>query len=292
MRTPSPFETLRAVTALAAMASAASLLSSCEPNRTIPGPDAYVPPESPLLSCMPNLDGVIDAAEMRPVLDVPVSFVVSPAGVTRTDVDVVGRGDAEGNRTWTLDRHYPNDQLATLRASSLSGRWYASSFPDGQFVAPIDLGGAVEAVYAQTPTELRLVGYASAAESPPEGKSLVVYESPVVLYRFPITPGQAWTSVGEVRQQTVRNLPYAGRDTYTVRIDGGGHLVLPDFLFTQVLRASTTVRIEPALGPPPESRRQVSWLFECFGEVARATSTKDEPLEDFTIVAELRRLGI
>ena len=40
------------------------------------------------------------------------------------------------------------------------------------------------------------------------------------------------------------------------------------------------------------SRRQVSFLFECFGEVARATSRDDEQAVDFTTAAEVRRLGM
>jgi hypothetical protein len=39
-------------------------------------------------------------------------------------------------------------------------------------------------------------------------------------------------------------------------------------------------------------RRQVGWVFECFGEVARATAADNEPNDDFTTTAELRRLGL
>jgi hypothetical protein len=35
----------------------------------------------------------------------------------------------------------------------------------------------------------------------------------------------------------------------------------------------------------------VSYFFECFGEVARATSQRDEPDPNFTEAAEVRRLG-
>jgi hypothetical protein len=36
--------------------------------------------------------------------------------------------------------------------------------------------------------------------------------------------------------------------------------------------------------------RQTSFFFECFGEVARATSQPNETQDDFTTAAELRRL--
>ena len=39
-------------------------------------------------------------------------------------------------------------------------------------------------------------------------------------------------------------------------------------------------------------QRQVGFLFECLGEVARATSKLNETNDDFTTAAELRRLGL
>jgi hypothetical protein len=42
----------------------------------------------------------------------------------------------------------------------------------------------------------------------------------------------------------------------------------------------------------PTTRRQVGFLTECYGEVARATSENNEPTEDFTRAAELRRVGL
>ncbi len=90
---------------------------------------------------------------------------------------------------------------------------------------------------------------------------------------------------------TLRGLPYAGRDTYEVSIDAAGQLILPDLTFTQALRSRTHLTVEPAVGPNV-STRQTSWLFECFGEVARATSLDNEPNDDFTTTSELRRLGL
>ena len=61
--------------------------------------------------------------------------------------------------------------------------------------------------------------------------------------------------------------------------------------FTQTLRVRTTTTIEPAIGNTI-TRRQVGWVFECFGEVARATAPDNELNDDFTTTAELRRLGL
>ena len=57
------------------------------------------------------------------------------------------------------------------------------------------------------------------------------------------------------------------------------------------LNLRTKVTVEPSAGQVVV-QRQTSFLFECFGEVARATSKPGEPLDDFTQTGELRRLGL
>ncbi|MCA3011089.1 MAG: hypothetical protein INH41_01680 [Myxococcaceae bacterium] len=265
------------------------LAAACDPNRTVPDRAAYAPQGVQPLECVPNLDGRIEASELRTAFGVPVRYLVNPAG-TRRPIDLSGVTDAAGRRVWALATDYADDQVATLAASRLDGRWYRASFPTGQFVAPLDLAGALEGVYANDGQVLSLLGYASAREAPPEGRTLVVYASPIATFRFPLESGRQWVTASEVRNATVRGLPWAGRDTYQVRVDGAGTLELPDVTFTQALRVRTTLSIEPAVGAPIV-RRQVGFVFECFGEVARAVSQDNEPADDFTTTPELRRLG-
>lgn len=267
------------------------LAVACADNLTPPPErDPYDPGAPPPLACSPDLDGRIDADELRAAVGVPVSYLVSPAGVER-EVDLAGAVNAEGHLVWDLGADHADDQVATLAAAPLLGRWYADAFAAGQFVAPFDAGGAIEAVYAHDEQGLWLIGLASSAEDPPEGRTLLVYGAPVALFRFPITPGASWTSTGQIANGTLGGLPYAGRDVYQGEVDATGRLVLPDLTFTQAHRVRLRVTNEPAVGAP-QTRRQVSWLFECFGEVARATSRANEPQEDFTTAAELRRLGL
>ena len=267
----------------------ALLALACGENRTFPQKAAYQPEAVTPLACLPNLDGKIEAGELKAALDVPESLVVSPAGVRRT-VDLVGTVDAQGRRTWDFATDYADDQLARISASALTGKWFAASFPNGQYVAPVDLGGGLLGVYAADGASLLLLGIASSKEAPPEGKTLLVYTAPVAAHRYPLEVGKSWISAGVVQNGLIRGLPYAGRDTYQVSVDAAGRLELTDLTFTQALRVRTRVTVEPAVGASV-SRRQVSWFFECFGEVARASSVDNEPLEDFTTTAELRRLG-
>ena len=73
--------------------------------------------------------------------------------------------------------------------------------------------------------------------------------------------------------------------------DATGQLVLHDVTFSQVHRVRTKVTLSPATGASIVTR-QDSFLFECLGEVARATSVNDEPKDDFTTASEIRRLGL
>lgn len=263
--------------------------AGCDPNRTIPDRAAYTPPTATPLECVPNLDGKIDAAEVKTAFGVPVHYLVNPSGTKRA-VNLAGVTDTAGRRVWDLATDYADDQVATVSASSLEGKWYRSSFPTGQFVAPLDLGASIDGVYSNDGSTLFLLGYASRDEMPTTGKTLIVYTTPIATFRFPLEPNKQWISVSEVRNGTVRGLPYAGRDTYQIRVDGAGSLELPDVTFTQAMRVRTTLSIEPSVGASV-IRRQTGFVFECFGEVARAVSQDNEAMDDFTQTTELRRLG-
>jgi hypothetical protein len=270
--------------------SLAVCLTACGDNRTIVPKEAYQAGSVAPLTCVPNLDGKIDGTELQAAVDVPVHYVVSPPGVSRP-VSLSGEVNEQGQREWDLATDYADDRVATLQASALSGKWFAASFPDGQFVSPLDLGGTTLGVYQHDGAHLLLLGYASSEENPSTGQTRVVYSSPVVVYNFPLEVGAEWVSVGQVVNGLIRGLPYAGRDTYQSKVEAAGVLELPDVSFTQALRVRTTTTIEPAVGNVIV-RRQTGWVFECFGEGARATAVDGETSDDFTTTAELRRLGL
>ncbi len=275
-----------------ALLASAVALAGCGDNQTHPTPEheGYGDAGDVPLSCMPNLDGRIDAAEMQATLDVPVSFLVSAAGAKRA-VDVAGVVDDAGKRTWDWSDDVASDRTVSLAATTLGGKWYAESFPTGKFVTPMDAGGTLEGVYSEDDKTFWLHGIASAQKDPKGGRTLLVYQPPIALYRFPIEVGASWVSAGQVTNGTIKGLPYAGKDIYEVKDDGTGQLVLHDVTFSQVHRVRTKVTLAPATGASLVTR-QVSFLFECFGEVARATSVNGETLDDFTTASEVRRLGL
>lgn len=273
-----------------AVGAVALLASACGDNKTHPEHSAYDAGPSPPLSCVPNLDGRVDSKELAAVLGVPVKYLVSPSGKERT-IDVAGGVDpASGKLTWNYGVDLADDQILTITASSLSDKWYATSFTNAQFVAPFDAAQTLDAIYTQDDKGLYLLGLASKSPTPPEGKTLLVYGSPVQVFAFPMTAGASWTSTATITNGTLRGQPYAGKDTYDVKDDATGQLVLPDLTFTQVHRVRTRVTTVPSAGQS-QTTLQVSFIFECFGEVARATSKANETNENFTTAAEVRRFG-
>ena len=62
--------------------------------------------------------------------------------------------------------------------------------------------------------------------------------------------------------------------------------------FSPALQVRTLVTRKPSTGTPVVTRRNVIFLFECFGEVARVESRQDEPSPEFTTAAYLRRFAL
>jgi hypothetical protein len=265
---------------------------ACEDNLTHPEDTAaYEAGTIAPLSCVPNLDGVIQSSELTPALGVAANYLVNPAMTTRM-VDVAGEVNTSGHLVWDWGASYANDQIAKIEASALSGKWYASSFPNGQYVTPFDAADTLEAVYSQDADGAYIQGLASKDEHPAEGQTLWVYDTPVKLYAFPLKPGTTWTSSGNIKNGLVRGLPYAATDQYQGTDDATGQLILPDFTFTQAHRLRFVVTTTFSAGGAPQVNRQVSFLSECFGEVGRASSQPGEMNDDFTTAAEQRRLGM
>lgn len=273
----------------------AFVLCSCADNQTLQ-PDTRDAVsdfgiETVAPSCTPNLDGQITADELIPAVGIPVSFRVA---LGEQPVDVVGAPQSDGSVLWDWTWDASADQVYVAQAESLDDKWYASSFEtlSGEsFVLDFDLGGEVEAVYEKDTSGVWLYGLASREENGPRGKTLLIYDEPVQLYRFPLEVGAEWVSTGRIRDGVLSGLPYAGRDIYTFEVDAVGRLELPDLTFDPVLRVRTHIALQPAVGQAV-SQHQVAFVFECFGEVARATSPRDTNTPDFDTASEIRRLAL
>jgi hypothetical protein len=274
----------------------ALLVAACGDNLTHPpdrdgGDSTSSGTGGSTFTCLPNLDGQIDAAELGAAFNVAVSYVVSPVGEDRA-VNLAGKDDGKGGIAWDFSPDFASDKSLTLTASKVGGKWYASSFPDGDFASPIDTTGEIDGIYASTDKAISLLGIASVVEKPKKGKTLLVYDTPIEVYRFPLTPGLSWsTTANVVKGGMINGLAYSSTDTYDVKDAAIGSLALHDLTFQQVHKVETKVTFNPSVGGASQSTWQVGFVSECFGEVTRATSHIGEKTADFTQAAEVRRLG-
>lgn len=282
---------MRALHTCAVLASLSGT-QACVDNLTHPEPLLAYTAATTGPSCVPNLDGVIDASELQPAFGVPAGYRISPAGATRV-IDSTGQIDAAGHRVWDWSQSVAGDQLAHIAAEKLGNQWYAAEFAQGQFVVPFDPAGNTDAIYRQDDKGLYLLGLASHNPAPPEGKTLLPYAQPVLTLQLPLQVGAKWVAVGKTAagKGVLHGLPFASVDTYSVSVDASGRLELPDITLTQALRVRTLVQVVPVAGITT-TRRQVSYLFECLGEVARASSQNNEISDDFTAASEVRRLAL
>lgn len=268
------------------IASFAFAVIGCGTNLT-PVPQGDPPSK---LDCLPNLDGELLIDELPlPEEEAKGTYWVSNR---ETTVDVTGTVTAAGTRRWDWSVVASSDSLVEVETTPFAGTWFASSFPRGELVVPLDLGNTVVGVLVRDANAITLLGIASATPDPPEGKTLVIYDTPIPLYVFPITVGARWSSVGTISRGggTIDGLPFIGENRFELSVDATGAIDLPELSFTQVYRVSSTVTVKPSSGPSV-SRRSVSFMFECFGEVARATSRTGETANDFRVAQEVRRLG-
>lgn len=253
------------------------VLAACGVNQT-PQPEAA--PELP--SCVPNRDGAITEDELPIAYDVNASYYASPPGVTRTI--------ATGGMAWDLSDEFPDDVVIALGPTKIKDQWYAASFPAAQF--SVDAGGGLDGIYHQDSQGLWLDGTASREEAPSAGKTLIRYAQPLPVLRFPIEGGDAFAATGAIADGIVNGLPFVGTDEVAVEVTGDGRLDVPYVRFSPVLRVRTLVTRTPSTGTPVVTRRNVIFLFECFGEVARAESRTDEPSAEFVTAAYLRRFAL
>ena len=252
------------------------LVTACGVNQT-PQPQ----PAPTLPSCVPNRDGQITADELPIALGATLAYY---AGANRT-VDLAG-----ANGLYDLSTERPDDMIVHVGPVALDAQWYAADFPSGQFV--VDAGGGLDGIYHQDAQALWLDGTASHDEMPAAGKTLVRYTDPIAVLRFPLHDGQAWSETGQIAAGTVAGLPFIGTDQVDVDVTAGQRLDVPYVEFSPIFRVRTHVVRAPTGGTPAIGKRTTIFMFECFGEVARAESNQDEPDADFTSAALLRRFAL
>lgn len=248
---------------------------ACSDNRTPYGPDGGT--DDPLtFDCLPNLDGVLERSELPTQLRNAVPYLVAQ----NTNVDLSGQ-------EIDLRSEIPGEEKVELVALPLEGQWFADEFPADSIIVPLSGAGDTLGVLRQSESSLSLLGIVSTLE----GHTLLHYQDPIDLYRFPIAVGRSWTSTSTVTG-TLASVAYNGTDTYDVRVPSSHALLLPHLRFTSTYRVDTTVTSDSGAAGVVITRQQISLLSECFGEITRALSQDNESDPNFTAAAELWRFSL
>jgi hypothetical protein len=232
---------------------------------------------------------VLTAAELPISLNVPAYYLAAPAGVTR-DFDITGL-DRGQDRIYQNGSDFADDELVSYTARPIADLWFAETFPGADYVVPLEPGGTILGAYHLDEGGLYLHGLASEEPDPPEGRTLWRYEEPLPLLRFPLSAGVRYTLRGQVNDGRAFGLVYTATDTYTIEVLDEGTVELPDASFQRALVVQQDLLIEPSIGDPVESRI-VSFYFECFGEVARASAPLSGGSADFRRAESVRRFTL
>jgi len=247
-------------------------LAACGTNLT-PQPE----PVPEVASCIPNRDGKITADELPIALGESAPYF---AGMDRSVDQLLHDG------AWDFSLERMGDVVVAIGPAPLRDQWYAASFPAGQFA--VDAGGGLDGIYHQDAQALWLDGTASQTEA---NKTLIVYPQPLAVLRFPVTVGDLYMQTVALAGVTINGLPFNGSDELAIEVVESGELDLPYVEFSPTMRVRTSAIRRPSNGGMT-SRRQSLWLFECFGEIARAESRPDETNADFTNAAYFRRFAL
>ncbi|HEY0250783.1 MAG TPA: hypothetical protein VGC41_04620 [Kofleriaceae bacterium] len=250
-------------------------LAACGVNQT-PQPD----PTPQLPSCTPNRDGQITADELPIALGATVSYYARANAMVNLT--------ASPANIFDLSAESADDQVVAIGPVALGAQWYAASFPTGQFV--VDAGSGLDGIYHQDDRALWLDGTGSQTDG--TDKTLIRYADPVAILRFPLTDGLTYATTATLADATVAGLPFNGTDQVDVDVTGGDRLDVPYVQFSPVLRVRTHVTRTPTTGTPVVGKRTTIFMFECFGEVARAESNANEAAADFTSAAYVRRFAL
>lgn len=274
----------RPIPMICAIASLWSLGGCLGTSGPPPGSDAgytYVPDLA--IACTTNNDGVLSRGEFPLVVGGSARYLQNPED-TVAAVDPVGQQTDQGP-AW--DFTSTAGEAIDFPIESVTGAWYASSFPDATYATYTDPFNKILGVFKLTDDALQLMGYASEAAN----QTLLVYDQPIDTIRFPLQLGDGWVETGHIVNGVYNGLPVAETDTYQIDVDAKGVVVLPYLQVSNVLRIR--VMLDQALpGGSTTQTIQLLYFRECVGELGRMVSQPNETNPNFTMASTFRRLAL
>ena len=269
---------------------AALALCACTPGPVVDDPEAFAPVVQ-VPDCRPNNDGIITFDELPIVTD---AVARNRIGVN-VPVNVVGQVGDDGVRFWDLTRPVvDNEAVGTFTVEALDEQWFAGLFPNADFAAPLVPGNSQLGALVANEEGWSLLGAASRDENPPEGQTKIVYDTPSVLYPFPLALGTTVTTTSRARNAVLLGIQTAFDDEVSVDVVRIGTVLLPDLILDNTLQVRVRLKRTLVAG----DIQQVSYHFvhECLGEVGRFISEgvplSEELDDEFAVAKEVWRLAL
>jgi hypothetical protein len=232
--------------------------------------------------CTPNHDGVVDMTELPLAAGRMGTFRIA----TDATWDTAGVAMPNGQRRWDLSGALANDQDMQLALVAPTGTWWAGSFPAATYSSQLASTSDLRGVFAVDATQLTLLGVVS-----PTGgtyKTELEYDGPAHVLKAPLQAGATWSSSSTVSGYA-QGAVVAYTEAYESRVDQVGTMVTPYGEFP-VVRVATDLTRTSGFSTLATTR-SFTWVAECFGPVATVTSESFETDDEFTDVAEVRRLA-
>jgi hypothetical protein len=232
--------------------------------------------------CQGNHDDKIDRAEMPIAVGAKIHYSVGSGLV----VDLKGKVVA-GKTVWDLTAAASDDHPVVSELLAVPG-WATASYPGATYSALLDESYGSYGVFKATPSALQLIGVVSQTAD----KIKLSYSKPIDMLRFPVTPGDSFTTDATVTGWM--NLLYLWNlESYEVEVLSAGDLVLPKLTLPVVL---VRVKVEQTPVQNPflaSSRHLFMFVSECYGIVAQIVADGD-PKDKLEAVAtkERRRLSM
>ena len=251
---------------------------SCSPRAARTRRRSPMPRAARCPACVPNRDGVITADELPIALGATVDYYSSTNTHGRADRRRRGLSASE-RADDTVDRARARRARRAVVRRDRSRAASSSSTPAAASTASI--------------TRMRRRCGSTAPRRRRDGanKTLIVYPTPLPVLRFPVADGEMLHVDGRAHRRRSTACRSTAPTSSTSTSPARAASTCPYVQFSPVLRVRRrAVRTD---GRARASRKRTTiFLFECFGEVARAESKQDETNPDFTTAAYLRRFAL
>ncbi len=253
------------------------------------------PPD--LMTCKPNYDGLIERHEMPFAAGYEAAFRVT-TGIEGWSPEPSCDGAV---CAWDLV-DLPGESEDVLSATLDPAGWWFSdepAFATATWVAEmgeLDLSLGFLSLCQQTQVgifeasddAMLLLGLASEDES---GDTLMVYDPPLELLRFPLEEGSSWTMDSTASGPLCGSLfPFHVDQTITAEAQGRGEVTTPYGTWAEGLRVRTLLERHAGIGVLPTSVRSDMILAECFTSIATMTADPGADTLDAESLSEVRRL--